>query len=46
MQDARLRIGATLLLSCAAFSSVLGAALAALWWGGSWHAMNATFPGE
>ncbi len=33
MQDARLRIGATLLLSCAAFSSVFGAVLAALWWG-------------
>ena len=33
MQDARLRIGATLLLSCAAFSSVFGALLAALWWG-------------
>ncbi|KAF1076932.1 hypothetical protein [Methanogenium sp. MK-MG] len=32
MQDARLRIGATLLLSCAAFSSVFGAVLAALWW--------------
>ncbi|MDE4907514.1 hypothetical protein L0665_02625 [Methanogenium marinum] len=33
MQDARLRIGATLLLSCAAFSSVFGAVLVALWWG-------------
>jgi len=32
MQDARLRIGATLLLSCAAFSSVFGAVLVALWW--------------
>ena len=33
MQDARLRIGATLLLSCAAFTSVFGAVLVALWWG-------------
>ncbi|WAI01544.1 hypothetical protein [Methanogenium organophilum] len=32
MQDARLRIGATLLLSCAAFSSVFGAVLVAVWW--------------
>lgn len=32
MQDARLRIGATLLLSCAAFSSVFGAVLVAIWW--------------
>lgn len=32
MQDARLRIGATLFLSCAAFSSVFGAVLTALWW--------------
>lgn len=32
MQDARLRIGATLLLSCAAFSSVFGAAMVAVWW--------------
>lgn len=33
VQDARLRIGATLLLSCAAFSSVFGAVLVAVWWG-------------
>lgn len=32
MQDARLRIGATVLLSCAAFSSVFGAVLVAVWW--------------
>ena len=32
MQDARLRIGATLLLSFAAFSSVFGAVLVAAWW--------------
>ncbi|WFN34851.1 energy-coupling factor transporter transmembrane protein EcfT [Methanogenium sp. S4BF] len=32
MQDARLRIASTLLLSFAAFSSVIGAVLAALWW--------------
>ena len=32
MQDARLRIGATLLLSCAAFSSIFGAVLVAVWW--------------
>jgi energy-coupling factor transport system permease protein len=32
MQDARLRLGSTLLLSFAAFSSLFGAVLALLWW--------------
>ncbi|MFA5397084.1 MAG: hypothetical protein GX097_07820 [Methanomicrobiales archaeon] len=32
MQDARLRLGATLLLSFAAFSSIFGAVMALFWW--------------
>jgi len=32
MQDARLRVGATLLLSLAAFSGITGALLVVLWW--------------